>query len=431
MGTFLGYVCSACGTKYAPDEVQYTCPQDGANLDILLDYSVIAKQTDIERISESRDESIWRYIPLLPVRDPGFIGTPLRAVGWTPLFSPDRLSKTLGLVHLWLKDDGRNPTASFKDRASAVVVARAREIGAQTVATASTGNAGAALAGMAAAAGQPAVILAPKSAPPAKVAQLLIFGARVILVDGSYDQAFDLTLQASAELGWYCRNTGYNPFTAEGKKTAAYEICEQLTMRLGPPNGNQGRWRSPDSVFVSVGDGNIISGLHKGFRDLTELGWIDRAPRLFGVQSEGSAAIYNAFKAGENTIQPVQAMTIADSISVDLPRDGLRALRAVRDTGGEYLAVPDAEILSAIASLGRQAAVFAEPAGAAAYAGLAAAAARGLVKPDEQVVCVITGNGLKDVRAGMQAAGQAVVIEPTLEALHRELAHAEAIRHGS
>lgn len=418
----LGYRCSTCHEEYALDEATYTCHADGGNLDVVLDYGAISAEVSPKHVSASSDFSIWRYTPLLPVEDPGFIGTPLRSVGWTPIFSPARLGRRLGLENLWLKDDGRNPTASFKDRASAVVVARAKEIGAGTIATASTGNAGAALAGMAAAAGQPAVILAPRTAPAAKVAQLLIFGARVILVDGTYDQAFDLTLEASEALGWYCRNTGYNPFTVEGKKTAAYEICEQLTSRLGPPNGQPGQWRSPDSILVSVGDGNIITGLHKGFADLVGLGWIDRLPRLIGVQSEGSAAIYSAFKAGENTVRPVRADTIADSIAVDMPRDGLRALRAVRESGGEYLVVTDDEILAAIATLGREAAVFAEPAGAAAYAGLAKAVAADRVGPDEQVVVLVTGSGLKDVRAAMQAAGQAAVIEPTLEALHRELA---------
>jgi threonine synthase len=423
---YIGYRCHQCGREYPPAEIFYTCPDDGANLDVLLDVDRIRAETSPEQISESRETSIWRYSQLLPVRDPGFIGTPLRSVGWTPLFAPVQLSQSLGLSHLWLKDDGRNPTASFKDRASAVVVARAKEIGAEVVATASTGNAGAALAGMAAAAGQPAVILAPKSAPPAKVAQLLIFGARVILVDGTYDQAFDLTLEASQELGWYCRNTGYNPFTAEGKKTAAFEVCEQLTLRLGPADDNRAGWRRPDSVFVSVGDGNIITGLHKGFSDLVDLGWIDRVPRLFGVQSEGSAAIYNAFKAGEKTIRPVHSDTIADSISVDLPRDGLRALRAIRDTGGQAVAVSDAQILAAIATLGRQAAVFAEPAGAAGYAGLVKAVASGMVEADEQVMCLVTGSGLKDVRAGMQAAGEAAVIEPTFDALRRQLRQMES-----
>ena len=169
---------------------------------------------------------MWRYLPLLPVSDPGGLGTPLHAAGWTPVFAPPRLRAEQGLSRLWVKDESRNPTASFKDRASAVVVARAREIGAEVVVTASTGNAGAALAGMAAAVGQKAVIFAPRSAPPAKIAQLLVFGAQVLLVDGSYDDAFDLTIQAAQEFGWYCRNTGYNPFTVEGKKTAALEIWD-------------------------------------------------------------------------------------------------------------------------------------------------------------------------------------------------------------
>jgi threonine synthase len=336
----------------------------------------------------------------------------------------------LGLRSLWLKDDGRNPTASFKDRASAVAVARALQSKAKVVVTASTGNAGAALAGMAAAAGIPAVILAPRTAPPAKVAQLLMFGARVLLVEGSYDEAFDLTLQAAQEFGWYCRNTGYNPFTAEGKKTAAFEICEQLTASVGARHpvpaalGRRGvplHWHAPDAVFVSVGDGNIISGLHKGFKDLAALGWIERIPRLYGVQSEGSAAIYNAFVSGSEAITPVHAETLADSISVDLPRDGLRALRAARETGGAYLAVTDGEILAAMRALARQAAVFAEPAGAAGYAGLVKAMAEGLVSPEERIVVLITGNGLKDVQAAMQAAGEATVIEPRLEAVRSAL----------
>ncbi|HLB65427.1 MAG TPA: pyridoxal-phosphate dependent enzyme [Anaerolineales bacterium] len=442
----LGYHCSVCRRDYSFDDVSYTCPADGGNLDVLLDYKAISRASSPKAIGESRDESIWRYLSLLPVEDPGLHGTALRAVGWTPLLSPPLLAAELGLRRLWLKDDGRNPTASFKDRASAVAVARARQVGAEVVVTASTGNAGAALAGMAAAAGMPAVILAPRTAPPAKVAQLLMFGARVLLVDGSYDQAFDLTLEAAREFGWYCRNTGYNPFTAEGKKTAAFEICEQLTRSVGAhtcpepqavrpgglrppgrgPNGVRGgraalQWVSPDAVFVSVGDGNIISGLHKGFKDLVALGWIERAPKLYGIQSEGSAAIYNAFVSGSEVITPVHAQTLADSISVDLPRDGLRALRAARETGGAVLAVTDAEILAAMRALARKAAVFAEPAGAAGYAGLVKAVAGGLISPEERIVVLNTGSGLKDVQAAMQAAGEATVIEPKLEAVRSAL----------
>jgi threonine synthase len=407
---FIGYQCSKCGEQYGPAEVTYTCPEDGSNLDVRLDYASIQDKATVESISAGREGSIWRYLPLLPVGNPGNQGTQLWAVGWTPLIRSSRLAKELGLETLWFKDDGRNPTASFKDRASAVVVARAMEIGAKTVVTASTGNAGAALAGMAAAAGVPAVILAPANAPQAKIAQLLIYGAQVVLVDGNYDQAFDLSLEAAEEFGWYCRNTGYNAFTAEGKKTAAFEICEQLS------DSGVGQWEAPEAVFVSVGDGNIITGLHKGFKDLFELGWIDHIPRIYGIQSTGSSAVTNAFEAGAEEIQPVKSDTLADSISVDLPRDGLRALRAARETGGAMIAVEDNVILDSIRTLGREA-IFAEPAGATAYAGLEAAVSKGMVKSDERIVVVITGSGLKDVPAAMRAASEATVIEPTLDAL--------------
>lgn len=410
---FAGYCCSLCGTRYEPDEVQYTCPKDGGNLDVLLDVSAINKHYRIEDITSRTDYSLWRYAPLLPVDDPGGEGTPLRTVGWTPVYSPKELADQLGLKNLWVKDEGRNPTASFKDRASAVVIARAKQVFADVVVTASTGNAGAALAGMAAAIGQKAVIFAPKSAPPAKVAQLLIYGAKVILVDGNYDQAFDLTVQASNEFGWYCRNTGYNPFTVEGKKTASFEIWEQILL-------NSEAEETPLSVFVSVGDGNIISGIHKGFKDLVALGWLEKMPRIFGIQSEKSAAVANAFAAGTEQITPVHATTIADSISVDLPRDGVRAVRAATQTGGAYLTVKDEEILRAIPELGRVG-IFAEPAGATAYAGLLKALRDGKISPEDPVLVLNTGNGLKDVRAAMQAAGEAVVIEPTMAALKKLL----------
>ncbi len=422
MTKFTGYRCSLCGTEYLPGQVTYTCPKDGGNLDIELDYEVIRKKFQPEDITSRGDFSLWRYEPLLPVNTPKGEATPLHLAGWTPVFKLPRLAEELGLKHLWLKDESRNPSASFKDRASAIVVARAQEIKAEVVVTASTGNAGAALACMSAAVGQKAIIFAPKSAPPAKVAQLLIFGAKVILVDGTYDDAFDLTVQASKEFGWYCRNTGYNPFTAEGKKTAALEIWEWWAEAhrdwhtKGSPLNNH----TPLTIFVSVGDGNIISGLHKGFKDLLKLGWIPSLPRIVGVQAEGSAAIANAFRDGGETIVPVSAKTLADSISVDLPRDGVRAVRAARETNGTYVTVSDADILRAIAELG-QVGVFAEPAGAAAYAGLVAATASGGVGSDDPVLVMNTGSGLKDVKAAMQAVVEAPVIEPTLKALKKHL----------
>ncbi|MFT3892537.1 MAG: threonine synthase [Anaerolineales bacterium] len=422
MNKFVGYICSLCKTEYAPDEVTYTCPKDGGNLDVVLDYDAIKSKYEPDDILSRSGSSLWSYLPLLPVQEPPGEATPLHAAGGTPVFQLSRLAQKLNLQNLWLKDESRNPSASFKDRASAVVVARSLEIEAATVVTASTGNAGAALACMAAAVGQKAVIFAPKSAPPAKVAQLLIFGAKVILVDGTYDDAFDLTIQASQEFGWYCRNTGYNPFTAEGKKTAAFEIWEwwQDAHAKWHEEFGEDLDHAPLTVFVSVGDGNIISGIHKGFKDLYQLGWMPRIPRIIGVQADGSAAISNAFHGNTETITPVSAKTIADSISVDLPRDGVRAVRAAKETGGTYVNVSDAEILQAIAELGKVG-VFAEPAGATAYAGLVKAAATGVVGSEDPILVLNTGSGLKDVRAAMQAVVEAPIIEPTLEAVKKLL----------
>ncbi len=417
--------CTLCGAEYDPRTTRYVCSKHGNDgiLDTIYDYKQIAASTNPRAIADSRDFSIWRYADLLPLENPRESAPPLQ-VGWTPLYRARKAGAALGLSNLYIKDDGRNPTASFKDRASAVVVAKARELGVDIITTASTGNAGAALAGLAAAAKMPAVIFVPQTAPPAKIAQLLIFGSRVMLVKGTYDQAFDLCLAASKEFGWYCRNTAYNPYTVEGKKTAAFEICEQLTPTLHPPpsltgEGRGGGWIAPDRIFVSVGDGNIISGLWKGLRDLAALGWIDAMPKLMGVQAEGSAACYNAWKAGTEKITPVNATTLADSISADIPRDGARAVRAVCETSGAYLTVTDDEILEAMPVLARGAGVFAEPAGAAAYAGLVKAVRAGMVKSDETIVCLITGSGLKDIESAMKVAGAGQVIEPRLEEVRK------------
>ncbi|RJP49407.1 MAG: pyridoxal-phosphate dependent enzyme, partial [Anaerolineaceae bacterium] len=247
-------------------------------------------------------------------------------------------------------------------------------------------------------------------------------GARVILVDGTYDEAFDLSIKASNEFGWYCRNTGYNPFTLEGKKTAAFEIWEWWleVHRDWHQKDSQLDDHAPLTIFVSVGDGNIISGIHKGFKDLLALGWISSLPRIIGVQAEGSAAIANAFHANTEIITPVSARTIADSISVDLPRDGIRAVRAAKETGGTYITVSDQEIIESIAELGKVG-VFPEPAGATAYAGLVKAAGLGGVGGDDPILVLNTGSGLKDVKAAMQAVQSAPIIEPTLEAVKKML----------
>jgi threonine synthase len=427
---FSHFECSLCGSEYGPEEVTYTCPKDGGNLNVILDYNTLKKDLSPDKFTTLPEASLWRYINLLPVESPGGFGTPLHRAGWTPVYKPTRLAQKLDIKDLWVKDESPNPTASFKDRASAIVVARALQIGAEVTVAASTGNAGAALAGMAAAVGAKAVIFAPKTAPPAKIAQLIVFGATVLLVDGNYDQAFDLSIEATQNFGWYNRNTGFNPFTAEGKKTynrntgfnpftaegkktAAFEIWEQVIKRM-PEDGK------PLTIFIPVGDGNIISGVHKGFKDLVALGWLPTMPRIIGVQSEGSAAIANTFHQGNEDIKPVQATTLADSISVDLPRDGVRAVRAARETGGTYIMVPDDEILNAIAELGKVG-IFAEPAAATAYAGLVKAVQDAVVDPDDPVLVLSTGSGLKDVKAAMQAVTQAPIIEPTLDAVKKVL----------
>ena len=264
------------GQTFRPDEVDYVDPAYGPDgiLDVVYDYDLIATRLSRESLRQSGETSIWRYKPLLPVRADAPV--PPLQVGWTPLYDAPRLAAELGLRRVWVKDDGRNPSASFKDRASAIAVVKAQERHAPIITTASTGNAAAALSGLCASVGQANVIFVPEKAPAAKIAQLLAFGSTVMLVKGTYDDAFDLCLQASAAYGWYNRNTGYNPYMSEGKKTATLEICEQLG------------WEAPDRIFVSVGDGCIIGGLHKGLKDLMALGWIDHMPKLMGVQAAGS-----------------------------------------------------------------------------------------------------------------------------------------------
>lgn len=408
------FQCSVCGQCFEPNQVTYNCLTCGGNLDAHFSFEANPHEVDQTNILQSNEASVWRYAPLLAAPDPGFRTTPLHQVGFTPIYQPESLRKSLGIQELWIKDESRNPSASFKDRASALVIAHAIEANFKTMIAASTGNAGAAMACMAASVGKKAVVVAPRSAPPAKVSQLLTFGAKVVLVDGTYDQAFDLSIQASREYGWYNRNTGYNPYTVEGKKTAGLEIWEQVLLKRKNSAPNL-------TIFIPVGDGNILSGLAKGFADLQSLGWIEKLPRLVGVQAEGSAAIYNAFKTGKDVIDPVSAKTIADSISVDLPRDGLRALNRVRQSGGYFLTVSDQEILQAIPTLGK-AGLFVEPAAAAAYAGLQSAIRQGLHQPDEPALVLCTGSGLKDVNAAMRAVAPAPIIEPTLKEL-KEVLH--------
>jgi len=408
-----GLKCLVCGKRHPSEAVDYVCPDHGDDgvLDVIYDYDFISRQFSKKSLLQSTDFSIWRYRPLLPI-DPR-IPVPDLSIGWTPLYPARRLSADLGLKKVWVKDDGRQPTASFKDRASAIALVKAKEKNASIITTASTGNAAAALSGLCASMQQANVIFVPETAPQAKIAQLLVFGSRVFLVQGTYDDAFELCLQATRNYGWYNRNSGFNPYMTEGKKTAAYEICEQMD------------WNAPDCIFVSVGDGCIIGGLHKGLKDLHAMGWIDQMPRLMGVQAAGSSYLYAAWKNKEDilTKPPIDAHTVADSISAGLPRDRIKALAAVNETAGAFIRVDDNDILAAIPKLARSTGVFAEPAGAAAYAGLVKAADQRLVSGDENIVIINTGNGLKDVAGAMQAVEQVGTqpfrVSPDLKALQQ------------
>lgn len=423
--------CLRCGAVYpaatAPDYVCNCRPNMGSDLgtlDVTYDYDAIRQAMTPTQLLADPDRSMGRYWPLLPIADRRLL--PPLAVGNTPLVQRERLGAALGLHWLFVKDDGRNPSSSLKDRASAIAVARTRQLGIPVVATASTGNAAAALASQCAAVGQPNVIFVPKTAPQAKIAQLLVYGSRVLAIDGSYDRAFDLCIEACHTFGWYNRNTGYNPYMTEGKKTVALEMAEQLASGkwqvaggglIVTADATAPYFQAPDAVFVSVGDGCIIGGVHKGFKDLLALGWIDKMPRIYGVQSTQSAALVDAWRRDLAVPEPVDATTRADSISVNAPRDPIKALNAVRESNGAFLAVSDEAILQAILPLARLGAIFAEPAGATAYAGLAVAVQQKLVHPDETIVMLNTGSGLKDVPAAMSVTGGVTVIPPTLDAV--------------
>ena len=406
---FSGFRCFGCGTEQGADFGGYVCPACGGNLEVRYAWP---KGAPAGWWLDAGRKDVFRYRALLPVSNLD-LASPLR-VGMTPLYETPRLGAKAGLKKMYLKDDGQNPSASFKDRAGAVALVRAREIGAKVLCGASTGNAGSSMACLAASVGMPCVIFVPEKAPAAKIAQLLVFGAKVLAVKGTYDDAFDLCMEVCAKRGWFNRNTGHNPFTREGKKTAAFEIFEQLG-------------KIPDWVVVPTGDGNIIAGIWKGFCDLKEAGLADRTPKMLCAQSAASqaiaAAVWTLQKSGNRApdwktveIAPVAATTVADSISVDIPRDGLAAVRAVIESGGAAVAVPDAEILAAIPEIARGSGVFAEPAASCAWAGLKKAARDGVVKPDETVVCMCTGNGLKDVASARQAAGEPTPVDNAVAA---------------
>ena len=408
--------CGECSRSYGITEVRYTCPFCG-------DLGLLDGEFDYARLKAARPGTqpgtqpgidveragLWRYAPLLPASQP-----PCGSVaGGTPLAESTCLAGRAGVRRLWIKDEGRNPSGSLKDRASWLVVARALESGCTAVCTASSGNAGVALAAAAAAAAPgrlEVIVFVPPGTPPAKLAQLWAYGARVVCAQGGYDMAVTASRLAAEAHGWYCRNTAFNPFTTQGKKTVALEIVEQLG------------FRAPDAIVMPVGDGNIITGVHRGLRDAQELGWLDRLPRLVAVQSAAANPVERAWARGERDVTPAAASSLADSINVGAPADGRRALRALADTGGGAFAVPDDELGQATGILAAASGVFAEPAAATVLGGLRAAIGAGVVGAEDEVVLIVTGSGLKDPRQASRAATTPLLLEAGLNG--RELAAA-------
>ncbi len=413
MNFVTGLKCVFCGTVYST-RVAYTCPRCGIAgiLDVEFDYAAIGRRLTRRRLAGRAEQSHWRYRELLPIGADAAL--PALAVGWTPLTPAAALARHLGVRTLWLKDDGRNATGSLKDRASSVGVVKAREKRRKIIACASTGNAASSCAGMAASMGMRSAIFLPERAPEPKVTQLLIFGATVFRVRGSYEQAFQLCQQACERWGWYNRNSGINPYLVEGKKTVGLEIGEQLG------------WQPPDWVAVSVGDGCTIAGVWKAFREMKILGLTERTPRMLGVQAEGAAPITTAFRTGE-AMRPMEPHTIADSIAVGVPRNWKKAVLAVAESGGAMINVSDEEILEAMRSTGRLTGIFAEPAAATAVAGLRRAVAEGTVGRRASVVAIITGNGLKDVQSARPAVTQPFDITPDGDGLADVLRRQELI----
>ncbi|MBU1707155.1 threonine synthase [bacterium] len=398
-----GARCVSCQREWTPKEIPFTCPDCGpllGTIDFIYDFHKNKPHSPAAVFH--RD--LWDWKDFLPVAPPESVR--LLPVGATPLVSAEILAREIGVRRVWLKDDRLNPSGSLKDRASTVGLAHAIGINAEVVAAASTGNAASSLATLAAASGVKAVLFVPESAPEAKLAQLLLHGARVIRIKSTYDDAFDICAKVCQKRGWYSRNTATNPFLTEGKKTVILESVHQIG-------------EVPDVVFVPVGDGCILGAVHKGLCDLQAAGFIERMPRLIGVQAKSAAPLVNA-KDGTFPIQEEDVKTFADSIRVGLPRDQVKAMRAVKETGGAWVAVSDDAIRDAMILLAQKSGVFAEPAGAAALAGLIEAKQKGLIQEEESALVLITGHGLKDIKGTLTAAPHTPdAVAPTMEAVEK------------
>ena len=402
-----GLLCRECGSTY-PTEARYSCDFCFGPLEVAYDLEA-AKGVVTRESIESGPNSMWRYAALLP--DPGEEPVDLGA-GWTPLRRATRLGEVLGVKELWLKDDTRNPTGSFKDRVVSCALSSARRLGFTTAACASTGNLATSVAAHAAFIGWPSVTIIPSDLEKSKIAMTAIFGGTVLGVEGNYDDVNRLCVELVAEHpDWAFANVNLRPYYAEGSKTLAFEITEQLG------------WKLPAQVVVPVASGSQLTKVAKGFNEFIELGLVEGpAPILFGAQATGCSPVATAFAEGAEVITPQRPNTIARSLAIGNPADGPYVLDELRTHGGDIGSVPDSEILECIELLAKTEGVFAETAGGVTIASLRQMIKRGTIDPNKSIVAIISGHGLKTLDAVVETAVVTATIKPSLAAAEEAIA---------
>ena len=404
--------CRECGREY-PLTATHVCEFDFGPLEVAYDYDRIKKSLTKAAI-ESRPKSMWRYRELLPIAGEPTVG---KQVGFTPLIKADRLAKKLGIRELWIKNDAVNyPTLSFKDRVVSVALSRAKELGFETVACASTGNLANSVAANAASAGLKSYVFIPSDLEQGKILNSLIYGANVISIKGHYDEVNRLCAEIAGKFGWAFVNVNMRPYYAEGSKSMAYEIAEQLG------------WRAPQHTIIPMASGSLLTKIHKGYQELVKIGLIaESQPRIYGAQATGCSPISTAQKAGLDFFKPVKPDTIAKSLAIGTPADGFYALKVMRETNAAAEDVTDDEIRDAIQLLAETEGIFAETAGGVTVGVAKKLIASGRIPRDDSAVICVTGNGLKTLDAVNGYCGKPREIKPSLREFEALLAHEEKV----
>jgi threonine synthase len=391
--------CRECGREY-PLEATHVCEFDFGPLEVAYDYDKIKKSLTKDALAK-RPQTMWRFRELLPVAEEPTVGT---RVGYTPLVKADRLAKWLGVREAWVKNDAVNyPTLSFKDRVVSVALSRARELGFETVACASTGNLANSVAANAASAGLDSVVFIPSDLEEGKILNSLIYGARVVGISGHYDEVNRLCAEIAGKYGWAFVNVNMRPYYAEGSKSMAFEIAEQLN------------WQLPQHTVAPMASGSLLTKIHKGYQELIKLGLAkDTKPVVHGAQATGCSPISAAFKDGKDFFKPVKPDTIAKSLAIGTPADGFYALKVMKETGGASDDVSDEEIRDAMKALAECEGIFTETAGGVTVGTTKKLVASGKIPAEDSVVLCVTGNGLKTLDAVQGQVGEPAEIKPSL-----------------